>query len=183
VAEIAISGKQLFTTLSLSVVLAVAALLLFVLPAEYNIDVTGLGGQMGIAGMSGYQVGALSTEGRSFASDYVEFPLAPFESIEYKYSLDEGQAMIFDWQADNEVVFDFHSEEVGTLPEDSVSFDIGRSAAQQGTYVAPYSGVHGWFWENRGNTEVIVKLKTTGFYHGSTTYSPSGEFKRSFGPD
>ncbi|XOV81967.1 MAG: hypothetical protein ACFHXK_13990 [bacterium] len=172
--------KALFVTLLLSIVVAALALVLFVLPAEYNIDATGLGKKMGLTGMASYQVSALSHEQRSFVTDYVEFPLAPFESVEYKYTLDEGQAMMFQWQAEGELVFDFHSEEEGTLPEDSISFAVGRQAAQQGTYVAPYPGVHGWFWENRGDQEVVVKLKTTGFYSMSTTYSPSGEFKRSF---
>lgn len=178
-----VQPRQLITTVLLSIVLAVLALVLFVLPAEYNIDPTSLGAKMGLTSMAGYQVSALSAEEQGFVSDYVEFPLAPFESIEYKYTLGEGQAMMFEWQAEDELVFDFHSEEEGTLPEDSVSFSVGRDASQRGTYVAPYPGVHGWFWENRGSEEVTVKLKTTGFYTASTTYSPSGEFKRSFSAD
>ncbi len=178
-----VQTKQLIATLMLSIVVAALVLVLFVLPAEYNIDITGVGAKMGLTGMAGYQVSALSTENEGFVSDYVEFPLAPFESIEYKYTLGEGQAMMFEWQAEGEVVFDFHSEEEGTLPEDSVSFSVGRDAIQRGTYVAPYSGVHGWFWENRGDEEVTVKLKTTGYYTASTTYSPSGEFKRAFNGD
>ena len=41
---------------------AALVLLLFVLPAEFDIDPTGLGESMGIKGMSGYQVGALTTQ-------------------------------------------------------------------------------------------------------------------------
>ena len=88
--------------------------------------------------------------------------------------------MLFSWQAQEEVVFDFHSEEVGTDPEDSVSFAVGRASTQHGTYVAPYDGIHGWFWENRGQQEVTVKLTTTGYFKRSITFSPSGEYERSF---
>ena len=42
-----------------ALVTAALALVLFVLPAEFDIDPTGLGESMGIKGMSGYQVGAL----------------------------------------------------------------------------------------------------------------------------
>ena len=42
--------------------------------------------------------------------------------------LGDGQSLIFSWEADGEVVFDFHSEEEGTDPEDAVTFDVGRSA-------------------------------------------------------
>ena len=86
--------------------------------------------------------------------------------------------MVYSWSAEDEVVFDFHSEEAGTDPEDAVSFNVGRAAAQHGTYVAPYDGIHGWFWENRGQREVTVKLTSKGFYTASTTFSRSGEYTR-----
>ena len=159
-------------------VVATLALVLFVLPAEYGLDPTGLGDKLGITGMSGYSVSALSTEQAAFKQDYVEFPLAPFESVEYKYTLAAGQSMLFSWQAEDEVVFDFHGEQEGSDPEDAVSFAVGRSSAEHGTYVAPYSGIHGWFWENRGRREVTVRLTTQGFYSSSSTFSRSGEYTR-----
>ena len=45
-----------------ALVAALLAMVLFVLPAEYDMDPTGLGEIMGIKGMSGYQVGALTTQ-------------------------------------------------------------------------------------------------------------------------
>src|SRR5947208_2703972 len=33
-----------------------------------------------------------------------------------------------------------------------------------GTFVAPSSGIHGWFWENKSGKEVTLKLLTAGFY-------------------
>ena len=176
----AVQPRQLFLTVLASVLLGSLALLLFVLPAEYGIDPTGLGKKLGIQRMSEYSVSALSTENAPPRQDYVEFPLSPFQSIEYKYELKAGQSMQFSWQAQAEVVFDFHSEEVGTDPEDSVSFAVGRAANQHGTYVAPYDGIHGWFWENRGQQEVTVKLTTNGYFKRSITFSPAGEYERTF---
>ena len=172
--------RSIALTFTTSLVVAGLALVLFVLPAEYGVDPIGVGEVMGINGMSGYSVSALSTEEGVYAEDYIEFALAPFESIEYKYALDVGQAMVYSWSADTEVVFDFHSEEEGTEPEDSVSWSIGRGETEHGTYVAPFSGIHGWFWENRGADDVVVRLKTTGYFSESTTYSRSGEYKRTF---
>ena len=176
--ELALKPGQLVSAVLASLGLAAVALVFFVLPAEYGLDPTGVGDRLGIAGMSGYTVSALSKEGAAHKEDYVEFALAPFESIEYKYELSAGQAMVFSWSAEGELVFDFHSEEAGTDPEDAVSFSIGRSNSQHGTYVAPFDGIHGWFWENRGRQEVVVKLRTTGFYSASTTYSRSGAYTR-----
>jgi len=178
--ERAPSSKSIWTTVLASFVVGVLAFVLFVLPAEFGIDPTGFGSVIGVKGMSGYSVQALTTEEVEYNTDYIEFILAPYESIEYKYVLDAGQALLYSWHTQAEVVFDLHSEEEGTDPEDSVSFSVGRAAQESGTYVAPYAGVHGWFWENRGLQEVTIKLQTVGFYKQSTTYGASGEYKRQF---
>ena len=172
------SPGTIWLTLAGSILVALLTLVMFILPAEYGIDPLGAGHAMGIKHMSGYSVSALSVEEEGFKEDYVEFPLGPFESIEYKYALTAGQAMVYSWSAEAEVVFDFHSEQSGREPQDAVSFSTGRAAAQHGTYVAPYDGIHGWFWENRGQRQVTVKLHSEGFFSASTTFSPRGEYTR-----
>jgi len=176
--EEAVEPRTILTTLGISAIAAIVSLVLFVLPAEYDIDPLGVGALLGIKGMAGYNVQALSVEAEGFKKDTVSFPLGPFESVEYKYRMQAGQAMVYTWKAGGEVVFDFHSEESGSDPEDAVSFSIGRAEGQNGTYVAPYDGIHGWFWENRGQQEVTVELVTHGFFRESITYSRSGEYVR-----
>ena len=39
----------------------------------------------------------------------------------------------------------------------------GKEAAS-GTLTAPFSGIHGWYWDNPGDTEVTVTLSAAGFY-------------------
>jgi hypothetical protein len=170
--------NPIFFTLALSLLAGVLATVLFVLPAEYGIDPLGAGETLGIKGMSGVSVSALSRSTGNSSRDVVEFPLMPFESVEYKYELNAGQGMLFSWSAEDEVLFDLHSEEENTDPEDAVSFSVGRASRESGTYVAPYTGIHGWFWENRGDREVTVKLETFGFYTASITYSSAGAFRR-----
>lgn len=157
------------------------ALVLFVLPAEFDIDPTGLGESMGIKGMSGYQVGALTTQSGAVYQDRSSFWLAPFESVEFKYALAEGQSMVFDWRATPsataDVIYEMHSE-VDADPEQSVTFELSRGDSQRGTFVAPFDGVHGWYWENRGTEEVEILLEATGFFSHGTTYGPSGAFTK-----
>ena len=177
------SNQSIWLTSALSLLAAVVVFVVFVLPAEFGRDPTGLGTLMGVRGMSGYNVSALSLETQDPVEDAVEFSLYPFESIEYKYELNQGQAMLYQWRADGELVFDFHSEEKGTDPEDSVSFSVGRGESERGTYVAPYDGKHGWYWENRGDEEIVVKLQTVGYAEASITYSAQGEFRRRLNPE
>lgn len=157
------------------------ALVLFVLPAEFDVDPTGLGEAMGIKGMSGYQVRALTTQDSPVHQDRVVFWLAPFESIEYKYTLGAGQSMVFAWRAQSpmpaDVIFEMHSE-VDADPDQSVTFELGRGGSQQGAFVAPFDGIHGWYWENRGAADVEVVLEATGFFSHGTTFGPSGPYTK-----
>lgn len=175
-----VAVKTLLLSCALSLICAGLVFVVFVLPAEFGRDPTGLGEMMGLKGMSGFDVQALSVEDKRPVADEVEFPLYPFESVEYKYELDAGQALVYQWSAESAVVFDLHSEEEGTDAEDAVSFSVGRAASQNGTYVAPFKGKHGWYWENRGDVDVLLKLRTVGFPAASITYSPQGEFRRVF---
>ena len=175
-----LSPRRLWSSVGLSVLLAAIVFVLFVLPAEYGVDPTGSGKLMGIDGMSAYEVNVLTRADMEFVEDEVEFYLAPFESVEYKYEMHAGDAIVYGWSAEAEVVFDLHGHEPGADEDDSVSFAIGRSPTDNGTYVAPYNGEHGWFWENRGTTPVTVKLSAVGYMDASITYGPQGEYRRSF---
>ena len=172
------NAKAIYSTVTLSVLAGGFAFVVFVLPAEYGLDPTGLGDAMGINGMSGIHVSALSHTQRSHGEDEGRFSLMPFESIEYKYELPVGAGLVYAWSAESEVLYDLHSEEKGGDPQDAISFAVGRAPADQGVFVAPFAGRHGWFWENRGDNQVTVVLRTAGHYEASITYSQAGEFRR-----
>ena len=174
------TNPRIGATLVLSLVTGVLATVLFVLPAEYGVDPTGVGKALGIDGMSGVSVSALSRNVEPYRTHEVSFPLMPFESVEFKYEMHAGDAMVYTWSTEAEVVYDFHGHEPETDPESAISFSAGRGIGEHGAYVAPFAGEHGWYWENRGDVEVIVRLETSGFYDAAITYSPAGEFRSEF---
>ena len=148
--------------------LIVAALILtiFILPAEFNYDPLGVGQKLGIMGLSesAPATETVHKEKINFHEDEVSFELLPFEFVEYKYQLSEGSVMLYSWTTSDTVSFDFHGE-----PEDgpegfAESFNVGKGDHNNGAFTAPFSGIHGWFWENRGADIVTVKLTTAGFY-------------------
>ncbi|MHB0975236.1 MAG: hypothetical protein ACYCY2_13730 [Acidithiobacillus ferriphilus] len=51
-----------------------------------------------------------------------------------------------------------------------VGATYGIAAPRQGAFVAPFDETHGWYWRNRGDQPVVVKLKVSGFYQ--TLYRP-----------
>jgi len=170
--------------------LAVAGVVLVtaVLPAEYGIDPTGVGGAIGLTAL--YEAGAgvnpspavitadpsgpLVATPAVYKTDVMAFTLAPGDWIEYKYSLDTGATMLYTWSADGEVEFDFHTEPEGKGAAGSESFEKGEAAAGHGSYRARYNGIHGWYWRNTGRSEVTVRLTTAGFYTEARQFRPDG---------
>ena len=152
----------------------VAASVVFValvLPAEFGIDPTGVGRALGLTGLSGAEArrGHEPVAG-ALVIDRRDFELAPFESVELKYDLEAGRGIVYSWTASAEVVFDLHGEPADAAPDYAESFAQGRAAADSGVYHASFSGIHGWFWENRGALPVLVRLRVAGFPNGATLY-------------
>lgn len=143
----------------------VAAGLVFVgavLPAEYGVDPLGTGELFGLLALA--QVVAVTAEDGEYRLDTVELPLAPGEWVEYTYRLEEGAAMLYTWQATGAVEYNLHSAPDGAPPGYAESFDAAASDTANGSYIAPFTGIHGWYWENPGAAEVTITIHTAGFY-------------------
>ena len=142
----------------------------FVLPAEFGVDPTGIGGALGLTGLAGAPAADVYRTETALVEDARRFELAPFESIELKYDLVAGDGLVYAWTASGEVFFDLHAEPADAEPGTAESFAQGRGLADSGTYVAPFDGIHGWFWENRGASALVVSLRAAGFATGATRY-------------
>jgi hypothetical protein len=167
-----VTNKRKHILISTAIAFIVAALMLvtLILPAEFDIDPLGTGQLLGLKGLSADVVKTVVTEQAKYHEDSVSFDLQPFESVEYKYQLHEGSSLLFSWTATNILTFDFHGEPEGGAPGFAESYRIGKAKLENGTFTAPFSGIHGWFWENRGSEAVTVVLTTTGFYNESFTF-------------
>ena len=164
------SGRQIFATTAGALALAAIVLVAVVLPAELGVDPLGTGARLGLLGLSAPPAAALEGADGPWATHEIEFALAPFESVEYKYHLDRGAALVFSWTSTGTVVYDMHAHQDTDPPAGAQSFAAGRADAGSGSYVAPFAGVHGWFWENRGLEDVSVRLRAAGFFTAGTEY-------------
>jgi hypothetical protein len=113
-----------------------------------------------------------------FVSDHWEYELLPYDSIEMKYKLAQGQPMIFAWHAPVPVHYDMHSvPDQGGNPA-TESFAISDAPSQTGVYVAPFTGIHGWFWQNQTLNNVTVTIDATGAFAGAVIFDQAGEHAR-----
>ena len=107
--------------------------------------------------------------------DTRQFSLEPFGGyVEYKYELEAGAAILYTWTATGEINFDFHTEPEGLPPSASDSFERGTAREGRGSYTAPYTGIHGWFWENDEEDAVTVTVTTAGFYSAAKEFRDDG---------
>ena len=173
-------SRRILLATGSALLLAVTLLVTAILPAEYGWDPLGTGAAMGLLGISGGDNSALQQQGQAWRSDKIAFQLAPFEAVEYKYRLEEGDSLLFQWRADAEVLFDMHAEPDGAAPGYSESFSKSRGSGSSGRYTAPFTGVHGWYWQNRGENSVTVTLRAVGFFDGATEYRDDREFHYDF---
>ena len=94
--------------------------------------------------------------------DETPFTLKPGEGTEIKLKMVEGGKAQYTWVVKGGTVnFDTHGD--ATLK--SISYEKGRGvASKEGVLVAAFTGNHGWYWRNRGQSDVQVVLRTRGEY-------------------
>lgn len=173
-----------------------ALAVLVILPAETGYDPTGVGEALGLTEiadpvneelvrgqerMASQDVLLLSDtapELEEGVSDLWEYELAPFESIEFKYTIPEGARVAFIWEGSDVLSYDMHAHPFAGGEEVTESYGVDAAQKIQGVYIAPFTGIHGWFWENRTLDNVTIRLETSGGFTHSTIFGQTGPVER-----
>ena len=181
---ISASRGSIVKAVTIAFLAAVLILVAVIVPAEYGIDPLGSGRALGLTRLaeaaSAPEIGprgVLLPQTETYQSDEVQFTLQPKQTVEYKYRLDKDAGMVFTWTSTAPVMFDFHTEPEGTASSASQSFLKGEASVGRGSYVAPYNGIHGWYWENAGVAPVTIRLQSSGFYYAATEFLMDGSRK------
>jgi hypothetical protein len=169
------------------IALAIALVLLFaaVLPAEYGIDPLKTGKLLGLTGISQADsnaggratpanTGIYTLQPATYKVDTEDIGLHPGEGFEIKYHMLKGATMVFAWKADGNLQFEFHGEpDQKPKPDYFESYLLDDKIGKDhfyGSFTAPATGVHGWFWQNKGKTDIRMHLSASGFFDSSKMY-------------
>jgi len=175
------SSKNILIATGVASGVGLIVLLAAILPAEFGVDPLGIGELTGLNALSRDE-NPFEVQVEMHREDYVEFELGPFQSVEYKYTMDFDSPMVFTWVSDEEVYFDMHAEPAGLGEEYAESFEQGNDVSRTGSFHAPFTGIHGWFWENRSGRTATVRLWASGFFVDSTVFRDGGDYSRSIDP-
>lgn len=186
------SSKQLLKSTVIAIVVATLLSVTVVLPAEYGIDPTGVGGVLGLTQMGEIKmnlaaeakrdreassapteippkqpaptnVAVAPSEAKTGRSDSMTVTLKPGQAVEIKLDMTKGGKAQYEWTTTGGGLnFDAHGDNPN---KDFISYKKGTNAERDsGELVADFDGSHGWFWRNRTNADVTVTLKTSGEY-------------------
>src|SRR5215204_629292 len=185
------SAKRLAIASALALAAAALVLVIAVLPAEYGIDPLGTGKALGFSALSqtgraepvpppqGAMLaptanGPVALYPAEYKVDSRSFELGPYEYVEFKYHLAKDAVLLFSWSADGNVMQDFHGDRDGAEKDAPQSYDKQPRRTSDGSFTAPFPGIHGWYWENPGGQTVTVQVATAGFYTAAYQFTMIG---------
>jgi len=172
------------------IALLVALILLFtaVLPAEYGFDPLKTGAALRLTGIAQAgevkgraaptpvpgQASVYTPQPRTYKVDAQDFQLGPGEGVEMKYHMQKGAGLVYAWKGDGKLTFEFHGEPDQKPNKDyyeSYQLDdkVGKDSSY-GSFTAPSTGIHGWFWQNKGKKDVTFHLTVAGFFDSAKMY-------------
>ncbi len=190
------SRKAIAKATGIALFVALVILFTAVLPAEYGIDPLKTGALLHLTDLAkataakpeakseAQPIGARPTAApagiytaqlNSYKVDSEDLSLGPGEGVEIKYHMRKGSGMIYAWKATGNVQYEFHGEpDHKPNPDYFESYELDNQAGKDhsyGSFTAPTTGIHGWFWENKGKKQVDIHLTTAGFYDSAKMYA------------
>ncbi len=159
-----------------------AIIVIFVLPAETGIDPTGFGEASGLTEIANPQAGEYLERGKKRTGVLMpsQTPLpaqpgersldlyaAPIRGNRAQIRAGQGRADYIRVSADGPLSYDMHAHPFDGGEDLTESYAIAKANQQSGRYVAAFSGIHGWHWQNRSMSTVTLTLDTSGKINGS----------------
>jgi len=115
--------------------------------------------------------GTFIAQPTGYKTDSRVIELRPGEGMEIKYHMPQGGGLIYSWTATDIISYELHGEPDKNPPNTTIgyyeSYDLDDKVGKKesnGVFIAPSTGVQGWFWENKTQKPVTLKLMSSGFY-------------------
>jgi hypothetical protein len=179
------SKKALAKATAVALAIAVVVLFTAILPAEYGIDPLRTGALLGLTVLSdateahaaptATTIATNVSQPTNYKVDTQEFELRSGDGVEMKYHMPKGATMVYSWKATGKLMFEFHGEPDQKPNKDYYdSYELDDKVGKEqsnGSFIAPSTGIHGWFWENKGDQSVKIRLTVAGFFDGAKMFA------------
>jgi len=164
-----VSTKTLLKSTIVATIIALIVFVVFILPAEYNIDPTHIGHKLGLTALAHHDDEATPQTDISASvkqgQQVIEVTVPAGKGIEYKFQMAKHEKMTYEWLTDGEpLYFDLHGEPQGNTTGYFESYAIATLSQMKGSFTSPFDGSHGWYWKNNSDKPVAVQLIVEGRY-------------------
>jgi len=106
-----------------------------------------------------------------YQTDQVEIPVPANSDLEYMLEMQQGHSVSYQWRSTDIsnpelLLAEFHGHTVrdSEEPGDVMIFKESRGGTSDGYLVAPFDGVHGWYFSNETDSDINIALSLSGFY-------------------
>lgn len=182
-----VPARRLLLLTAGALLAAVFIVLAFVLPAEFGRDPLGIGRLTGISRLGAADttmvdanaggVARAHTYPAPYRSDVIEIPLGGIGegkeaySLEYKVRMPKDGTLIYTWEVvggadESDLEYDFHGHTLTRPNEKMVVAEYGKAngVRRSGSLVAPFDGIHGWYFQSWAEKPIVIRVRTSGFY-------------------
>ena len=158
-------GRSLVKATITSLVIAMVTLILVILPAEYNIDPTGIGQKLGLTIFNEETREKVASNNIDSEKNAVVLTIPAGKGIEYKLSMSQFSKVTYEWVSGGGSLYvDLHGEPKGDTTGYFESYAVATLSRMKGSFTAPFEGSHGWYWQNNSDTDIQVQLIFNGDY-------------------
>jgi hypothetical protein len=104
-----------------------------------------------------------------YRTDVIDVPIQG--ELEYMVRMSANGTMVYAWEVpgvgDPELFyteFHGHTEAAPGRPGDLMFYEKAAGSKASGSLIAPWQGIHGWYWQNKSGAPVTVRPRMSGFY-------------------
>ena len=111
------------------------------------------------------------TYAAGYRTDVIDVPIRGNGELEYMVQMKAADTMVYSWEVlsigDPQsfyTEFHGHTEVAPGRPGDLMFYEKASGSTGSGSLIAPWRGIHGWYWQNKHEAPVTVRLRLAGFY-------------------
>jgi hypothetical protein len=107
-----------------------------------------------------------------YRTDVIDVPIQGDNGqLEYMIRMKAGDTVVYSWEVlsigDPQsfyTEFHGHTDAAPGQPGDLMFYEKAAGSKASGSLIAPWPGIHGWYWQNKSEAAVMVRLRLGGFY-------------------
>jgi hypothetical protein len=106
-----------------------------------------------------------------YRADVIDVPIQANGALEYMILMKAGDTVVYSWEVPGignpqsfHSEFHGHTEVAPGQAGDLMFYEKAAGTKANGALIAPWQGIHGWYWQNKSEAPVTVRLRMAGFY-------------------